>query len=220
MKWSVAFMAYIPVDTRRKMQDLIDEADRTMETVCAHIGSGGSAVELAKMWGVPYGSLMYWIRQSPSRKQSLEDALRDRNEYTIETVLNELRKLSATDIRKYFNEDGSLKPVTEFPDDEVGAVQSIEVDELFEGTGRERTQIGWTKKIKFWDKLKAIELIGKNLAIFVDRTQTDVHITLEDLISQSHQPVPTTVTPTEPPATQPREVLQIPPPDKDKESPI
>lgn len=159
----------------------------TLQTICEHVGSGGTTVDLAKLWGVPHGKLMYWIRSDASREKQFNAACADRNEYTIEKILGELRKLAASDIRLYFNEDGSLKPVAEFPEDGGGCVSSIEVEELYEHSGRQKRQIGWTKKIKFWDKLKAIELIGKNLAQFTDRARVDVHVTLEELISQSKQ---------------------------------
>ena len=51
------------------------------------------------------------------------------------------------------------------------ALASVEVDELFEGTGKDREQTGYTKKIKTTDKLKALELLGKHLKMFTDVTE-------------------------------------------------
>jgi hypothetical protein len=47
--------------------------------------------------------------------------------------------------------------------------------------------VGYTKRVKFSDKLRALELLGKNLQMFID-TSRIIHqgkVTLEDLITAS-----------------------------------
>lgn len=89
-----------------------------------------------------------------------------------EDVLRELVKLANSDVREVFNEDGSLKPMSEWPDVIARCVSSVEVEELFEmqpkdgGRGMEKVQIGWTKKVKFWDKTKALDMLGRHLKLF------------------------------------------------------
>ena len=82
---------------------------------------------------------------------------------TKERVLQELGRIGFGDLRALFNEDGSLKPISDWSDDTAAIISSVETDELFEGTGREREQIGFTKKVKSWDKIRALELITKIL---------------------------------------------------------
>jgi phage terminase small subunit len=92
---------------------------------------------------------------------SLRERLKKKLEITQERVLQELARISFSDIRKYYNEDGSLKSITELDDDSAAALAGVEADELYEGFGEERRQIGFTKKIKRFDKISAIANINK-----------------------------------------------------------
>lgn len=91
---------------------------------------------------------------------------KDANKLDIsrERVLKELAAIAFSDIRKYYDENGELVNVKELEEDAAAGLAGVEVDELFE-TGRNgaKKQIGVTKKIKRWDKVKAIEAINKML---------------------------------------------------------
>jgi phage terminase small subunit len=80
-------------------------------------------------------------------------------------VLTELMRTAFADPRQFFNEDGTLKNIDELTISEASAIKSIEVVEQFEGHGDERHSVGFQKTIKFNDKLKALELLCKNLGI-------------------------------------------------------
>ena len=81
-------------------------------------------------------------------------------------VLSELRALVHADPRKVFSENGDLLPVSEWPDEVAAMVASVEIEALFDGQGKDRTHIGYTKKVKFWDKNSAIEKAMKHLGAF------------------------------------------------------
>lgn len=83
-----------------------------------------------------------------------------------ERFFKEVTRIAYSDIGKLFNEDGSLKNPSEMDEDTRAALSSIQVLEEFEGSGESRSQIGWTKKIRMWDKTKALEFIGKHLHLF------------------------------------------------------
>lgn len=110
------------------------------------------------------------LRETPVAL-AIEENLRKR-ESTItrdaEAILDELARVGFSDLRKVFSADGGLLPVSEWPEDTARAISSVEVDELFEGSGKERTQIGWTRKVKLWPKAEALSLLGKNLKLFTD----------------------------------------------------
>lgn len=94
----------------------------------------------------------------------------ERVEVNADEVLRELVRISQSDIRKVFAEDGSLKPMSEWPDAIAACVASVEVDEIFdyEGSGKNRTKVlvGYTKKVKFWDKNKSLEMLGRHMKLF------------------------------------------------------
>lgn len=88
---------------------------------------------------------------------------------TSERVVLELARLAFSDKRKLFRADGSIKPPDEWDDDTAATIAGIETDELNEGSGEKRVRIGDRRKVKQWDKVKALELLGKHLGMFVDR---------------------------------------------------
>jgi hypothetical protein len=129
--------------------------------------------------------MLCWIRKDTTRATRFDDCKKDCRENAVEVVLDELRAIAASDIREIFSSDGSMKPVDLWPEAIARCIQSIETEELFEQRGREKVQIGWTKKVRFWDKTKGLELLGKNLGMFIDKTQVDVKVSLEDLVRGS-----------------------------------
>jgi phage terminase small subunit len=76
-------------------------------------------------------------------------------------VLKILAQLATADIRKAYNPDGTIKPIHEIPDDIAAAISSVESDD----------NSGEIKKFKLLDKSKALEMIGKYLKMFVERTE-------------------------------------------------
>lgn len=93
--------------------------------------------------------------------KELREKLKKKLEITQERVLQELARISFSDIRKYYNDDGSLKTIKDLDDDSAAALSGVEADELFEGFGDDRRQVGYTKKIKRFDKIAAIANINK-----------------------------------------------------------
>jgi len=92
-----------------------------------------------------------------------------------EEVLTELMRIAFADPRNFFREDGSLKPMEELTVAEASAVKSVTVVEMYEGQGAEREFVGYQKTIKFNDKLRALELLCKNLGILKsDSNQTNI----------------------------------------------
>jgi phage terminase small subunit len=117
------------------------------------------------------------------RIKALFDERKHRIQVDGDTVLRELLKLATSDLRKLFDDAGTLLPPDKWPDDTAIAVSSVEVEELFEGYGPDRHQIGYTKKIKFWDKPKSLELLGKHLKLFTEKIEHSGKVTLEDLVA-------------------------------------
>jgi phage terminase small subunit len=62
-------------------------------------------------------------------------------------------------------DDGSLKPIRDWPKIFRQYLNSFEIAELWEGRRDEKEQIGVLKKIKWPDKMKNLELLGKHVDV-------------------------------------------------------
>ena len=109
----------------------------------------------------------------------------ERTHITQDRVLQELARVALFDIRKLYREDGSLKAPHELDDDSAAALSGIEVVEEFGegpsdeiesqphggGLKRRRTLVGFTKKVKLWDKPASLTLAMRHLGMLIDRTE-------------------------------------------------
>lgn len=93
-------------------------------------------------------------------------------------VLRELKALGFSNVRKLFNEKGQLMDPRLLDDETSAAIASIEVEmtpgdgELDDGAPKPPTPT--LVKVKFWDKPKSLELLGKYFNLWADRV---VHAT-------------------------------------------
>ena len=73
-------------------------------------------------------------------------------------VLAETARIAYADPRHLFDDAGKLRPMTEWHDEVAPAVASVEVTKrnLTMGDGAQDDVV----RIRFWDKLKALELLG------------------------------------------------------------
>jgi len=98
-------------------------------------------------------------------------------EIDVEMVLKGLKDFAMANPKDAYEEDGTLKSIHDMPESLQKSISSLEVDEIweFQGNGKEKrkTKIGETKKIRFWDKAKGLELLGKYLAMFIDRQRLE-----------------------------------------------
>ena len=82
-------------------------------------------------------------------------------------VLQELAAIAFSDASAIFDQNGNIKPASKWDEATRAALAGIEVERTTRH-GDSATEIA---KVKRWDKLRALELIGKHLAMFVDRTE-------------------------------------------------
>lgn len=100
---------------------------------------------------------------------------------TVEKVLAELGKLAFLDPRKFYDENGNLKPITELDDETAACLAGMEVNELWGEDEDGRKPVGTVKKIKFTDKGINLERLGRYFKLFTDRVENR-DLTLERLI--------------------------------------
>lgn len=100
------------------------------------------------------------------RVAELRAAAVKRTEVTQDMVIKELARIAFFDIRKIFNQDGGLKKVHELDDDTAAAIASIELVEIGEDG-----QLVLSKKFKTEGKIKALNLLGVNMGMFVHKVE-------------------------------------------------
>lgn len=103
--------------------------------------------------------------------QALMQARQQRTEITADRVLRELAAVAFFDPRKLFNPDGSPKPITELDDQTAAALAGIDVLEEFEGAGKDRVFVGYTKKYKVADKNTALTNAMRHLGMLRDKVE-------------------------------------------------
>ncbi len=112
----------------------------------------------------------------------------DRLSITADHVVKELGRIALCDIGTAFNETNTLKEIREMPDDVRRCVQSIEVEEVIDKDEEGRRVVtGHIKKVKFWDKNKGLELLGKHFGLYIEKHEVTGSFTLEALVTASHQ---------------------------------
>lgn len=164
---------------------IVLEREGAIDDFYKHIANGGSPIDLATMWKIPYSELMHWVHKSPTRKQMYEDAITAQAEWAVRRVLQEVKRIGFADIRDAYTDDGRLKEMKDMPAEVAAVIAGIESIEYFEGSGKEREQVGWIKKVKFWNKLDAIKMLATNLGMLVERVEHTGRVSLESLITES-----------------------------------
>lgn len=103
------------------------------------------------------------IKKYISEKQ---EAITKRLGVTAERVISEAARIAFGDIGQLFNEDGTLKDLEDMDAYDRASISSIEVYEEKESNGEETFTAGFTKKIKLWDKMRALDMLGKYSGIY------------------------------------------------------
>lgn len=154
-----------------------------LDDICGYISNGGTLPTLANEWNIKFKDVANWIHKDDERETRYRAALMDRDELTKDLLMRELALIAMVDIRDAYDSSGSLLNTKDLPASVAKCVSQIEVFEEFEGVGRDRKHIGQTKKVRMYDKLKAIEMIGKQIGMFTDTMIHKVQ-TYEDLIDK------------------------------------
>lgn len=79
------------------------------------------------------------------------------NQITVERTLKEISRIAYSDVRKLYDLNGNLRPIHELDDDTAAVIAGVESEELFAGAGQDRVQIGVSRKVKRFDKGRALE---------------------------------------------------------------
>lgn len=110
---------------------------------------------------------------------------KEKLEIKAEQILQELARVALLDIADFYDEHGALLPIHEIPEDARRAIASVDVEEIFEGRGADRTHIGTMRKVKTHSKMDALTTAMRHLGLLKDKLEVSGKLTLEQLINES-----------------------------------
>lgn len=137
------------------------------------IDLNGTAAALRAGYGERSASMRASLNLSkPHIKKRLVEILAERMTRTHiaqDRVIEELAKLAFYDVRSLFRDDGTLKAPSEWGVAFSAAVTSVEVVEMWEGTGKNRVKRGEIKKVRLADRHTALHTLAKHMGMLQDR---------------------------------------------------
>jgi len=150
-----------------------------LDIVCDRVAEGDTLFEIARGHDVRYGELRNWIMDEghTDRLARYTQALEARDNGHQDRVLRVLRDTADVDIRLAFDKDGELKPMHEIPDSVARVLSSLDITHDRDGNRN--------IKMRVTDRLAGVNLLGRNQKMFVDRTELNGKLSLEDLVKAS-----------------------------------
>lgn len=73
-------------------------------------------------------------------------------------TFKEIARIAYGDIRTLYEPSGKLKSIPTLDEDAAVLLAGVEVEEIFEGSGKDRTYVGDLVKVKTRDKLRALDM--------------------------------------------------------------
>lgn len=119
----------------------------------------------------------YQLMLNPIIAASITAAVEERNKRTMvdaDYVLRRLTEIDQMDVIDILDDDLSLKPLSQWPMSWRRYLSGFDLSEMFEGTGKDRAMVGILKKIKWPDKVKNLELLGKHINVNAFRDQVGI----------------------------------------------
>lgn len=97
----------------------------------------------------------------------------DRLQIDADYVLKRLVEIDQMDVLDILHDDGGIKPIHEWPKVWRISLSGMDLAEMFESKDGERDLVGIMKKIKWPDKVKNLELLGKHVKVqaFKDKVE-------------------------------------------------
>lgn len=127
-------------------------------------------------------------------QKRIAELMEERNKrlrVSADYVLLRLVEIDQMDVLDILNDDMSIKPVSEWPKVWRQYLTGFELADMFEGRRDEKELVGILKKIKWPDKVKNLELIGKHVDVnaFKERLEVSGTVTIADRMAKARRRV-------------------------------
>lgn len=119
------------------------------------------------------------------RIEELQKDIAERNKIDIDELVQTLANIVRFDIAELYDKNDKLKSIHDIPKEQREAIEELTVLEEYQGYGKERELIGFTKKIKASGKQAAIDKLLKHLGGYEkDNRQKKTEINISDLTTE------------------------------------
>jgi phage terminase small subunit len=130
--------------------------------------------------------------QNPEILAAVRVAMEARNKRTqvdADYVLDRLTEIDQMDLLDILEDDLSIKPLSKWPKVWRQSLSGFDIAEMFEGVGKDRDLVGLMKKIKWPDKVRNLELLGKhvNVNAFRDQVVVDDRTSLSGRMARANE---------------------------------
>lgn len=155
---------------RRFVAEYMIDQNATQAAIRAGYSKKTADVQGPRLLGI------VWIREAI-------DKMLKKHEISAERIIAELAKLATSDVRDIYKEDGSLKPISEWPASIARCVSAVEQEEIYEYNNGRRENVGDVRKVKLWDKTRALEILARYHKLLTDKVEHSGSLTLEQIVA-------------------------------------
>ncbi|HAW3246464.1 TPA: terminase small subunit [Escherichia coli] len=122
------------------------------------------------------GAELYGKPEIRARINELKQERIDQLGIDANYVLMRLVEIDRLDVADILEDDLSIKPLFAWPESWRRYLSGFNLAEMFEGRGDDREMVGLLKKIKWPDKVKNLELLGRHVSVqaFKDNVKNEV----------------------------------------------
>jgi phage terminase small subunit len=96
-------------------------------------------------------------------RAQVHQVIAERTGIQLSDLVKLLAQLATFDIGLMYDENGNLKPLNEIPERERLAIESLDVEEVYEGRGHERQQVATVRKVRTSKRNEAIDKLMRHL---------------------------------------------------------
>lgn len=136
------------------VQEYLKDLNGTQAAIRAGYSPASAASQASELLKVP---------KIAAALKAAQDARSERTEVTADRVLRELARIAFSDPAKAYAEDGRLLSVREMPEEARACLAGYDVEEGGDSL--------LTRKVKGWNKVDALKLLGQHLGMFKEKVE-------------------------------------------------
>lgn len=131
------------------------------------------------------------LMKDPDIQARIAELMKHRNKRTkigADYVLKRLVEIDQMDVLDILSDDGGLKPISEWPKVWRISLSAMDINRIrMAGKDGDESIESTLQKVKWPDKVKNLELIGKHVDVqaFKDRVELNVNVTLADRMAKA-----------------------------------